>query len=143
MLRNILTAVIESAVTAEGYTFHSGFEYRINNGLLKLPAAWLLPVHIIKVDGRHDGFLTYRAELYLLHFGKKATPQTREQLWSTMEINALKILDRIGQGRQVFNLDNISCTPSENSLTPHNETALKITCDIRMRFTPADSPLDQ
>ena len=60
-----------------------------------------------------------------------------------MEINALKILDRIGQGRQVFNLDNISCTPNENSLTSHNETALEITCDIRMRFTPADSPLDQ
>lgn len=60
-----------------------------------------------------------------------------------MEINALKILDRIGQGRQVFNLDNISCTPSENSLTPHNETVLKVICDIRMRFTPADSPLDR
>lgn len=71
MLRNILTAVIESAATAEGYTFHSGFEYRINNGLLKLPAAWLLPIRIIKVEGRHDGFITYRAELYLLHIEKR------------------------------------------------------------------------
>ncbi|MFQ8805744.1 MAG: hypothetical protein ACLR8Y_12420 [Alistipes indistinctus] len=49
MLRETLTATIEKAAITEGYAFHTGFAYRINNGIAKFPAAWLLPVRIIAV----------------------------------------------------------------------------------------------
>lgn len=70
MLRETLTATIEKAAITEGYAFHTGFAYRINNGIAKFPAAWLLPVRIIAVEGRRDGYLTYQMTLYLMHLDK-------------------------------------------------------------------------
>lgn len=78
MLRETLTATIEKAAITEGYAFHTGFAYRINNGIAKFPAAWLLPVRIIAVEGRRDGYLTYQMTLYLMHLDKKPRPESRE-----------------------------------------------------------------
>ena len=79
MLRETLTATIEKAAITEGYAFHTGFAYRINNGIAKFPAAWLLPVRIIAVEGRRDGYLTYQMTLYLMHLDKKPRPESRER----------------------------------------------------------------
>ena len=132
MLRETLTATIEKAAITEGYAFHTGFAYRINNGIAKFPAAWLLPVRIIAVEGRRDGYLTYQMTLYLMHLDKKPRPESRERQWAELEIAALRILDNIYAGRQIF----------ENTLTNYGEIALKIECEVRMRFCPADSPLE-
>ena len=77
-----LTATIEKAAITEGYAFHTGFAYRINNGIAKFPAAWLLPVRIIAVEGRRDGYLTYQMTLYLMHLDKKPRPESRERQWA-------------------------------------------------------------
>ena len=142
MLRETLTATIKKAAITEGYAFHIGFAYRINNGIAKFPAAWLLPVRIIAVEGRRDGYLTYQMTLYLMHLDKKPRPESRERQWAELEIAALRILDNIYAGRQIFDIAKIGCTPAENTLTNYGEIALKIECEVRMRFCPADSPLE-
>ena len=86
MLRETLTSTIEKAAITEGYAFHTGFAYRINNGIAKFPAAWLLPVRIIAVEGRRDGYLTYQMTLYLMHLDKKPRPESRERQWAELEI---------------------------------------------------------
>ena len=117
MLRETLTATIEKAAITEGYAFHTGFAYR-------------------------NGYLTYQMTLYLMHLDKKPRPESRERQWAELEIAALRILDNIYAGRQIFDIAKIGCTPAENTLTNYGEIALKIECEVRIRFCPADSPLE-
>lgn len=140
MLREKLNTAVKQAVTAEGYCFHSGFAYRINNEICQFPAAWLLPLQLSAVDGRHDGFVTYKATLYLMHLERKPKPETKERQWDEMERAALRIIDRITFSERVFNVSGIRCTPEENTLSNHGEISLKLECDVRLRFCPDDLP---
>lgn len=143
MLRETLTATIEKAAITEGYAFHTGFAYRINNGIAKFPAAWLLP----RTDHRRRGTPRRIPDLSNdtlpdAFRQKTATGKPGARQWAELEIAALRILDNIYAGRQIFDIAKIGCTPAENTLTNYGEIALKIECEVRIRFCPADSPLE-
>lgn len=80
--------------------------------------------------------------LYMMHLDKNRDRKAGSRQWAELEIAALRILDNIYAGRQIFDIAKIGCTPAENTLTNYGEIALKIECEVRMRFCPADSPLE-
>ena len=60
MLRNQLSAAVESAAQELGYGFRRGFEYRMGEVPIRFPAVWLVPPHVVRVEGREEGEIVYQ-----------------------------------------------------------------------------------
>ena len=75
MLRNQLSAAVESAAQELGYGFRQGFEYRMGEVPIRFPAVWLVPPHVVRVEGREEGEIVYRATLHLMTADTTSKPR--------------------------------------------------------------------
>ncbi|MDR2912058.1 MAG: hypothetical protein LBV38_01970 [Alistipes sp.] len=121
-----LTAIVHQAVTARGYSFHTG-EERLANGTVRLyPAAWLLPPEVRRKTGRREGEVTWRLTLHLM-----SLPDTQpSSTWQSIEDDALKVATALSDSPEVCSVSAIRCTSSRGSLTVHGETSVTLTCDV-------------
>lgn len=55
MTRQKLIAAISGAARLCSYSFYTGQEYRMDSGILELPALWLIPPKLAKTEGREEG----------------------------------------------------------------------------------------
>ena len=135
MLRTLLTTALRKAVEQGGYTFYEGFEYRLTERSLTLPAAWMLPPKMTCVNGRNEGTVTYRLTLYLMQRAKQHTEAEKNLVWDSMEQELLALLNRLLPEEGIFSIENIASSPAEFSLTRQNELSLKTECDVRLYFS--------
>lgn len=142
MLRNQLSAAVESAAQELGYGFRQGFEYRMGEVPVRFPAVWLVPPRVTRVEGREEGEIVYRATLHLIRLDRRYDEQAKERQWAEMERDALAMIGRIGKQQGVFCTGNIALTPAEFSLTRQGELSMKAEFDARMYFPnePDDKP---
>lgn len=54
MTRKILTDAVAEAAEQCGFSFHTGFEYRLASELKRVPAVWLNPPELEKTEGRNE-----------------------------------------------------------------------------------------
>lgn len=134
MLREKLNSIIGWAAETRGYDVLRGFRYRLPGEVMAFPAAWVLPVQMARVDGRHEGYLTYKVVLHLMQLDRKYTPEQKERAWNDMELDALHVADLILSRDEVAIVENISTLPAERSLTQHGELSLKVEFEVRMSF---------
>ena len=142
MLRNQLSAAVESAAQELGYGFRQGFEYRMGEVPIRFPAVWLVPPHVVRVEGREEGEIVYRATLHLMRLDRRYDEQAKERQWAEMERDALAMIGRIGKLQGIFCTGNIALTPAEFSLTRQGELSMKAEFDARLYFPnePDDKP---
>ena len=88
---------------------------------IRFPAVWLVPPHVVRVEGREEGEIVYRATLHLMR---------------------LAMIGRIGKLQGIFCTGNIALTPAEFSLTRQGELSMKAEFDARLYFPnePDDKP---
>lgn len=134
MYRKKLYSALRSAVKANGYNLYSGFPYSLNGTPMLFPAAWLSPPEICRVEGRKEGFFTYSVTLQLMQMAIKMTPELREQKWGEMEGSAMDIISAAGDNTELFNIQNITMSPAEYTLSKHGEISMKVTFEARMHF---------
>ena len=140
--RNQLSAAVESAAQELGYGFRQGFEYRMGEVPIRFPAVWLVPPHVVRVEGREEGEIVYRATLHLMRLDRRYDEQAKERQWAEMERDALAMIGRIGKLQGIFCTGNIALTPAEFSLTRQGELSMKAEFDARLYFPnePDDKP---
>lgn len=128
-----MTAV-KQAVGREGYTFYSGFQYRIGRETQLFPAAWMTPVQLVKFEGREEGYATYKVTLQLLCLNKQYDEETKVKLWSRMEEQAIRVYHAIFPAEGVFAAQNLKTEPAEFTLTSHGELSLKVEFEAKMYY---------
>lgn len=133
-MRKKLTEAVAAAVEQCGFAFQTGFEYRIAPELRQLPAAWLHPPHLVRTEGRREGFKTYSVELELI--GKYAGNEAaaKEERWGELEAMAARICASVGQCADVQEVSDVVLAPAELSLTARGELSLNIKFKVRMPF---------
>lgn len=106
------------------------------------PAVWLVPPHVVRVEGREEGEIVYRATLHLMRLDRRYDEQAKERQWAEMERDALAMIGRIGKLQGIFCTGNIALTPAEFSLTRQGELSMKAEFDARLYFPnePDDKP---
>lgn len=134
MIRNQLSESIKAATETIGYHFYEGFEYRMNEKGIHLPAIWLIPPKMSRINGRNEGEATYRVILHLMHPNQRYDEPDKNLQWDAMEQNLLKITNRIISQQGVFCIENITLTPAEFTLTKQGELSVKAEFDMRMYF---------
>ena len=142
MLRNQLSAAVESAAQELGYGFRQGFEYRMGEVPIRFPAVWLVPPHVVRVEGREEGEIVYRATLHLMRLDRRYDEDAKDRQWAEMDRGALAMIGRIGKLQGIFCTGNIALTPAEFSLTRQGELSMKAEFDARLYFPnePDDKP---
>ena len=100
------------------------------------------PPHVVRVEGREEGEIVYRATLHLMRLDRRYDEQAKERQWAEMERDALAMLGRIGKLQGIFCTGNIALTPAEFSLTRQGELSMKAEFDARLYFPnePDDKP---
>lgn len=131
MPRNQLSALIRKISEELGYHFYEGFEYRMNECALKLPAAWLSPPKTSRIDGRRERKVTYRVVLQLMQYNRRYDESGKNRVWDELERDALRLTDRLIPQQSVFCTENISTTPAEFTLTRQGELSLRVEFDVR------------
>ena len=103
---------------------------------------WLVPPHVVRVEGREEGEIVYRATLHLMRLDRRYDEQAKERQWAEMERDALAMIGRIGKLQGIFCTGNIALTPAEFSLTRQGELSMKAEFDARLYFPnePDDKP---
>ena len=101
---------------------------------IRFPAVWLVPPHVVRVEGR--------ATLHLMRLDRRYDEQAKERQWAEMERDALAMIGRIGKLQGIFCTGNIALTPAEFSLTRQGELSMKAEFDARLYFPnePDDKP---
>lgn len=134
MLRETITKALKEAAQINGYGFYAGFDYRINDEHIIFPAAWTIPIQITKIEGRKEGYVTYKVTTHLMQTERKITEEKKEILWAKMEKDAIKIIDCIRPKSTIFNIENITMEPAEFKLSKNGEISLKTTFDVKIYF---------
>lgn len=133
-MRKNLIRHIQHAAESVGYTVYSGFHYRMNNTVCKFPAAWLSPLKIIRIEGREEGEITYRAELCLMKIDRNPTEENKELMWAEMEEDTLKVVEKLRQQERTLWVENTTASPNEYACTKHGELSLQVMFDIKVHF---------
>jgi hypothetical protein len=131
MKRDELTDIIRDAAIAMGYSFHTGATHRAGSEVRVYPAVWLEPPVMKSCDGRTEGSVTYRATLHLLAL---ATTAGNESLWERLEVDAIALKCLLESDSRVSRVSAVSCTPASQTLTPHGEVSVTLTCDVTMWY---------
>ncbi len=130
MKREELTELVRAAAADLGYAFHTGQEHTMSGTVRVYPAAWLAPPAVRSHTGRGEGETTWRMTLHLMTLPTGGS--TADALWNRLEGDALSIAARLASSPAVCAVSNVGCVPARQSLTPHGETSVALTCDVAM-----------
>ncbi len=130
---------VRNAVAAEGYTFYSGFEYRIRRETSLFPAGWMIPPKLTATQGREEGVATYGVTLQLLELNRQYDEPEKVRIWDRMEEKAMRIINRITPAEGVSEARNLTAEPGEFGLTNHGELSLKVGFEVKMFFPNAQT----
>jgi hypothetical protein len=131
MKRDELTDIFREAALAVGYSFYTGAIHRAASEIRTYPAAWLEPLVMKSCDRRTEGSVIYRATLHLMAL---PTAQGNEGLWEGLETDALTLKHTVEQDSRVSRVSTVSCIPASQTLTPHGEVSLTLTCEVTMWY---------
>jgi hypothetical protein len=132
MKREELIELVRAAAAGHGYAFHTGEEHTVGGSVRVYPAAWLAPPAVVEHTGRREGETTFRTTLHLMAI-PRGDAET-ETLWQGLERDALSMATLIAESPAVCSVANIRCTPARQSLTPHGETSVALSCDITIWY---------
>ncbi len=131
MKREKLVEIVDAAVRAEGYAFHTGEAQGLNGTVRVWPAAWLTPPVVKSRTGRTEGEVVYRIVLHLISLPSSPEYKT---LWEQLERDALSIAGSVACREEVCAVGGISVTPARGSLTANGEVSVTLTADITMWY---------
>lgn len=139
MLREILTNTIKQAAIQCGYSFYKGFEYRLQQQAQVMPAVWLTPPEMIKIEGVNSGYITYRTTLTLLTLNNKFDEDQKEKSWDKMERDIITMVKKVQSSDKIHLVEKLKTTPAEFTLTNRGEVSLKAECEVKMYFCETSS----
>lgn len=150
MKRETLIEITRKAATGKTYAFHTGSPFEIGGSVRAYPAAWLEPLAVKKHTGRTEGETTWHLVLHLMMLpgtnpgtNSATNPGTNsgagaenqnENLWNTLEGDALAIATTVASQPEICTLTNISCKPARQSLSAHGELSVTLECDATMWY---------
>ncbi len=136
MKRRLLTQIVSSAAAGCGYAFHTGEEHLIPSSVRTWPAAWLTPPTVHNHTGREEGETTFAVNIHLMALPGGDT----ETVWQAMEADALAIATAVARSEAVLAVTDIRCTPQKQSLTPHGESSVTLSCRVTMWYINDPQP---
>lgn len=133
MTSKTITQALREAAAGIGYSFCSGFDYRMQETIKAYPCLWLSPPKITAVKGRSEGRIRYRAAMHLMKLSGKAGGAQREEICSALEEDALAVYRSLAQDGRI-SAWLVECSPAEFSLTNHGEISVSLKMDIDVPF---------
>ncbi len=123
MNRTHVESAVKSLVEEAGYTLFSGAPNIASQLIKTYPAAWLAPLEMVEIDGRHHGTVRYRTRLSLMRSAAKLSPDARRAAWDEMERQAIDIFAALSNAPKILTVEKLTVTPSVFALTNHGEIA--------------------
>lgn len=124
MNRTSLERALQRLAAEAGLPFYSAAEEYMARQLASLPAAWLIPLKLVEIDGRKHGRATYAVTLHLLKPGARSSPGERLELWAEAERQALELFSALSDEPEVIAVENLTLQPRTFPFTNHGEIAL-------------------
>lgn len=134
MMREKMIVALTDAVRSKNYTLYTGVEYRINEQIKMLPAAWLIPPKLIRIEGRNHGMATYAVAMHLMTGGKYLSEDQKFVAWSTLEQDAIAIHNMLNSHANITSATDLQCLPAEFTLSNHGEISVGVSFNIQIGF---------
>ena len=134
MTRQHLISALRNVAGKLGYSFHTGFDYRINTGIKKFPAMWLLPPKLTQTEGRSEGTKKYEINLKIIHEGGNYDPGKKDRIWAAMEDDVSNLCLELYSSPHIISIKDTELSPQELSLTNRGELSMSVKFVLKMAF---------
>lgn len=134
MKRESIKKVVKEAASANGYKLYSGMEYALNSTVKELPALWMEPAELTKVEGREEGWSGYNLNLTFIERSVSQNSEDKNRLWEKMERSARDIMRALEESPDVVEARVVRSEIGEHSLTNRGELSMKFTCSLVVPF---------
>lgn len=140
MRREEVIGALVEAVEREGYRVHRGAIERLNGELEKLPAAWIEPPKLIKVEGRNEGLRSYSLALTFIDDGAAvgATAEEGEgaveRAWQKMEQSGESVAQSLRKLPEIIWVELKRGGGATESLTNWGDCSYRVEYEIGVPF---------
>ncbi|HJA98781.1 MAG TPA: hypothetical protein H9779_04165 [Candidatus Alistipes avicola] len=134
MNRTHLASAIRTLASGLGYTVVEESDDRAPQTITAFPSAWLLPLRLKTIEGRHHGRQTYSVELRVIYSAMKLSADKRAELHSRAEENLLELFIQLSGDDRVIAVQNLSIQPGTGGYTQHGELSQIAKADVITYF---------
>lgn len=141
---NRLVDLVAGAVADRAMAFHTGEIHTAASTIRVYPVAWLEPPAVVDHQGRREGFTTWKIALHLaaLPSADPSAPSGAEAIIRVLHAHALEVARALAESPLVCSVTDIGCESARQSLTPHGEVSVALTCKVALWYqgVPANTP---